>query len=99
MGLQFAGMREWSNRPAFEAEVGARAPRTFKSCSRCQLPVLVSGDMAAVRWRTAVAHNDRQPGSSPGAATNHASLAQWESTALWPPHEMVRFHQLVPIPV
>ena len=23
------------NRPAFEAEVGARAPRTFKSCSRC----------------------------------------------------------------
>jgi hypothetical protein len=29
-------MREWPNRPAFEAEVGARAPRTFKSCSRCQ---------------------------------------------------------------
>jgi hypothetical protein len=27
---------------------------------------------AAVRWRTAVAHNDRQPGSSPGAATKYA---------------------------
>jgi hypothetical protein len=30
---------------------------------------------AAVRWCTAVAHNDRAPGSSPGAATNYARQA------------------------
>jgi hypothetical protein len=29
---------------------------------------------------------------------HNASLAQWESTAPWTPHEVVRFHQLVPIP-
>ena len=61
-GLQFAGMREWPNRPAFEAEVGARAPRTFKSCSRFQC--------SRVQWRQLPdpQHNGR--GDAPAAVVS-----------------------------
>ena len=63
--------------------------RTFESCSRFQ-------NSRRLGRRGALAHNEGQVGSTPIAATSHANLAQWESTAMWPPHEMVRFHQLVP---
>ena len=40
-GPQDAGVRERPNRPAFEAEVRARARRTFESCPRCGGSALV----------------------------------------------------------
>ncbi len=61
-------------------------PLKRRSAPKCGARSNRAPGAAAVRWCTAVAHNERAPGSSPGAATIYAGPADrviW--AALWTP--------------